>query len=186
MKVIFLIFALPAIVACKKNNSKETKQSFIRFTYNGKVYNYTADPNTTLQAGASYLSDNNRNSFPGVFINDPSIVGISGARLEFSGNRCAYMGAQISIYNPGCILKDISSGSPKDIDSVKTFYYESGTLNISETNCKTERKYDIVTAQYYDLSYCTLSGTFNLVLTNKNNTKIILSNGEFYTDKAAK
>jgi hypothetical protein len=102
--------------------------------------------------------------------------------IYFRGNGCAYMAPENSvpsITEPGCVLTDQTGGSNFPIDSVLVYYYQSGSLNSTISDCKGYSGTDFGTGLPYAYSECKVSGTFDLTLVNKNNQTIKITNGVF-------
>jgi len=108
----------------------------------------------------------------GVLISRPDIF---GGTIYFREPGCAYLeptGTNFSLASPGCQL---ISGGP--IDSTKVYFYQSGTVNISKSDCEHKREPDLVFGGFLEHDECTLSGDFSLTLVNKNNATIKITNG---------
>ncbi|MEO6613595.1 MAG: hypothetical protein ABIT05_12460 [Chitinophagaceae bacterium] len=176
-KCIIFLLMTPLVFftgpGCKKfidNTSYETK---INFTYNGQQ-----------QSRGSTIFSNIiivQNEF--LFVNFAGL-GIKDQNNLFGGDIyitatnpgtiiCAYLqptGSSVSTTGANCQLQ--SGGNP--IDSVAVYWYESGSLNFSYSDCK-----DLTGAIVPGQKDCAINGTFDLVLTNKNNQKMRLTNGSF-------
>ena len=160
---------------CKKIKDFATYEAKISFTYNGQQHNLTSPSriqtdliivqNQLLFVNFAGLVIDNQNLFGGtVYINTKTPGPI----------RCAFL------LPPGKNVNDVlgdcrnlqSNGGP--IDSVNVYYYESGSVNFIYTDCRPVSG-AIVPGQ----KDCSVSGNFDLTLTNKNNLKIKLINGSF-------
>jgi hypothetical protein len=166
-------------LACKKNITAgpETETDIFRFTYNNTVINYRITGNNLDAAPGFYFGE------PILFIDMPNIF---KAPIQYHRTGCAFMGREVTV-RPGCVLLSNSTSPPSSpIDSTEVFYYESGVLNLSVSNCVTKSGYDFWTGQNYTQTICAIKGTFDLTLTNKNNDKIKITNGEVNFHKVAK
>jgi hypothetical protein len=170
--IIFISLAL-LFASCKKSDSKvEPEKDEFSFTYNGQNYNYSITGNVA-NAGVGKGTDGT----PNIGID---MVNLFGGRVYFEKTGCAYLEPEFSyiILNSGCMLSvQNPSGSPLPIDSSKVFLYESGTLNISFSNCISKSGVDIITGLPYQYNDCAAIGTFDLTLKNNNNSTIKITNG---------
>lgn len=168
--VTFLAFI---IFSCKKDSGSKIDTNQFTFTYNGIVYNAAMNNN---QANAAAI---NVGGASGIFIDMPSIF---GGRIFFRRAGCAYLepGSQvINVTEPNCQLSiQDNFGNPQPIDSAEAYIYQAGSLNVSFSECQFKKEVDIFTGQTNQYQVCRASGTFDLTLINKNNQKIILTNGK--------
>jgi hypothetical protein len=170
--LIFISFAF-FFASCKKADNKvDTEKDEFSFTYNGQNYNYSITGNTA-NAGVGKGMDGT----PNLSID---MVNLFGGRVYFEKTGCAYLEPVSStvILNSGCMLSECtSSGTTVAIDSSKVFIYESGSLNISFSNCISKSRVDIITGLPYQYNDCAAIGTFDLTLKNNNNLTIKITNG---------
>lgn len=180
MKILYPLYLLGLclllLAGCKKNIDSPSYETQINFTYNGQQYSRTA-PSTILKdyiiVQSFYLSVN----FAGLNIIDQNnLLGgdITISSLNPGPIQCAYMkprGSYVAATGGNCSQLH-SGGNP--IDSVAVYWYESGSLSYSYSDCQVLTG-TIVPGQ----KDCAISGTFDLVLTNKNNQKMRLTNGSF-------
>ena len=104
-----------------------------------------------------------------------------GGRIYFVQPTCAYFepGNTIVYDNyPNCQLSTQNSyGDFEPIDSSQVYIYQSGYLNVSFSNCVAKTETDIFTGDTNQYEECLASGTFDLVLVNKNSNTIKITNG---------
>jgi hypothetical protein len=166
---LFLVFisisSLCLFCSCKKNNisgSEQRKDQF-SFVYNGTTYNYSIT-NNVADAGVFKRSDHT----PGIMIDMPTIF---GGRIFFTQPTCAYLEpGNTEVYDnyPKCQLSVKNSyGNAELIDSTQVYIYQSGSLNISFSNCVMKTETDLFTGDANQYEKCLASGTFDLVLVNK-------------------
>jgi len=153
------------LLACKKSSS-DTKHfptdSRFRFTYNGIKYELPVNEGTTEWA------INN-----GIYIYRPDLF---GGAIHFPFSNCAYLDPDLDIIAHGnCDLT--KNGAP--IDSALVYLYQSGSFNISYTNCYQKSEYDIVTGTTIVYDVCDATGTFNLTLKNSEGKTIVITDGSF-------
>jgi hypothetical protein len=176
MKKIIILSAFFSVFAgCKKSidsiSSYETK---ISFTYNGQQYNHSSTSsimtdNILVQGIPLFVN------FTGIAIEDPGLLGGTIIILSrSSGNiQCSYLrptGMLVSSATGNCNLTN--GGNP--IDSVQVYWYESGSINFSYSDCR-----NLTGTTIPGQRDCRITGSFDLTLTNKNNQKIKLTNGSF-------
>jgi hypothetical protein len=155
-------------VGCKKSSeSSNAPESRFSFTYKG-IHYILRDPGSTgdWAIGGPF----------GIFIDRPDLF---NGRIYFPSSQCAYLdpqdnGGNVHL-NPNCQLIN-SNGAP--VDSIAVYFYQSGSANFLYKNCRTKRQYDLLTG-YFTLEVCDVSGTFDLVLKNKENKLIEITNGTF-------
>ncbi len=173
MKPIYSIIYTAALLfifsGCKKTEldfGASPGQDKITYSYNGKTYN----SGVSFFKGAIviYIPDE-----PGwrIYFNSPACAFRVPADISFGIN---------SITNSGCELS-LSSGP---VDSAQIFFYRTGTLNYSYSDC-----YNQSFANYgpnggvTTYKVCTVTGSFNITLSNNKNDLIIISNGSFVFHK---
>ena len=106
---------------------------------------------------------------------------VFGGQIDFIRAGCAYLAPLnkvVYVNDPNCQLsiKD-DYGNFQPIDSVQTYIYQSGSLNISFSNCQPKSGTDFATGLPYSYNVCRASGTFDLTLINKDNQTIKITNG---------
>jgi hypothetical protein len=160
---------------CTKAKDSSSYETRIKFTYNGQEYTRTS-PSRILSDLLNVQNEFLLVNFLGLEIEDENNV-LGGTIVIFSRStgimHCAYLrptGTSVSATYTDCMLYD----GANPVDSVQVYWYESGSINFSYSDCK-DLTYAIVSGQ----KDCAISGTFNLTLTNKINQKIILTNGTF-------
>lgn len=168
------IFIIIVLTSCTKNSFSVSSKTKIGFTYNGQQYERTSPSNIltdiiVVQRTPLFVN------FTGISIEDQNLFG--GTILILSRNpgsiQCAYFrpaGMSVSSSGGNCILTN--GGNP--IDSVQVYWYESGSLNYSYSDCR-----DLTGTTVAGQKDCGITGNFDLTLTNKNNQKIKLTNGYF-------
>lgn len=162
------ILAISCFSCLKTKNSDDPYIAKINFTCNSQPYQ-TSSVSSYLKTQFYILLSAN---FAGLKINRPDIFGgVIEIDCDIQGNiLCAYLnptGMNVS----GACNNLLNNGAP--IDSVKVFWYESGSVNFGWSDCKN------IPNGYQGEQDCAINGSFNITLTNKNNQKIILSNGSF-------
>jgi hypothetical protein len=168
-KIMIAIFFTCFFAGCKKTDSKaDPEKDEFSFTYNGRNYNHSITGNRS-NAGAG-------KGFDGTPYINIDMADVFGGRIHFEKTGCAYFEPEFSTVrlDQGCQLSD---GNTDPIDSVKVFLYQSGSLNVSFSKCITKSGVDFVTGLNYQNEICAVLGTFDLVLVNKNNETIKISNG---------
>ncbi|MBC7875011.1 MAG: hypothetical protein H7Y01_13495 [Ferruginibacter sp.] len=176
MKYKFLIFFICLFLAgCKKLFDTTSYETKINFTYNGQQYTRTS-PSRILTDLLFVQNEFLVVNFTGLRIEDPSLLGGNiyiDARTQ-GPVRCAFLSPPgTSVFAAGGNCNNLQSGNGP-IDSVSVYWYESGSLNFSYSDCKA-----VTVAIVQGQKDCAISGTFDLSLTNKNNQKIRLTNGSF-------
>ena len=138
-------------------------ESEFKFTYNGTQYVLPLKQGTAEWA----ILD------AGIYINRPDLF---NGIIYFPHSNCAYLEPQgQSVQMTGnCVLS--SSGFP--IDSVAVYIYQSGSVNLSYTNCVNKTEYDPYSGQTVTYQVCDVNGTFELTLRNKENKTISITNWE--------
>jgi hypothetical protein len=167
---LFIIFSL-LFTACSKNKDDNKVERYVRFTYNGQQYeaNWPGSYVSTQFILPEFIFAN----FSGLYISRPDIFNgdIVVMASQANGLQCAYLrptGTNVT----GMCNSLIDNGNP--IDPLRTFWLESGTIGFNYSQCENLTN---VTVQGQQL--CTVTGTFSFTLTNKNNQKIIITNGSF-------
>jgi hypothetical protein len=99
------------------------------------------------------------------------------APIYFKKPDCAFYGTDNKgvMITGDCQLSDFS-GSP--IDSALVYIYQSGSMNVSYNNCSTAKLIDL-SGNHVTAQYCDMQGSFDLVLKNKENKLITISDGKF-------
>lgn len=109
----------------------------------------------------------------GLLINRPDIF---NGVIIFPRAGCAFLEPyEGAVYNNGNCESLNSSGTP--VGSVLIYTYESGAFDFSYTNCEIKQLYDPVTGTHYTQHICDGNGSFNLVLKNKEDKSIAITNG---------
>ncbi len=177
MKKVFLYCCLASLffsgTGCKKPGDGTSYETKISFTYNGQQYHRSNTIFSNLMIVQNEILFVN---FSGLGIKDEN--NLFGGDIYITAHNpgtidCAFLqptGSSVSTTGNNCQLHN--GGNP--IDSVAVYWYESGSLNFTYTDCKALTG-TIVPGQ----KDCAISGTFDIVLTNKNNQKMRLSNGSF-------
>jgi hypothetical protein len=166
--ICFVFFVLPG---CKKGSSTpKADDGEISFTCNGKFYSYnTFDGYNGVNVGAGIYGT------PLILITVPNEF---SGRITYQKTGCAYLlptQSNIAV-QPGCLLLDYTSSSAgAPIDSTKVFVYNSGTLYLLSSNCKTSTTN--ILGYSGTITSCDVNGTFDLTLQNKNGQKIVITNG---------
>ncbi|MFZ1856923.1 MAG: hypothetical protein WAU29_06115 [Chitinophagaceae bacterium] len=176
-KILLLFLSLTMLLTgCKKNSDFLSYDTKISFNYNGQQYNRTS-PSSILTDILLVQGNLLFVNFTGLAIEDQDNL-LNGKTLLLARTpgpvQCAYLqptGTSVSALGGNCSqLQNV--GNP--IDSVQVYWYESGSINFSYNDCKA-----ITTANVAGQYDCAITGTFDMTLTNKNNQKIILTNGTF-------
>jgi hypothetical protein len=161
---ILLLYIPVLMTACKKD-TKSPAESKFSFTYNGTQY--------VLPYKEGVAEWGIENS--GIFINRPDLF---NGVIHFPYANCAYLdpvtnGVSLEL-ETNCQLT--ASGMP--IDSVAVYVYNSGLVNIVYTNCSWKTKYDLFTGNTIQYEVCDAIGTFSLLLRNKENKTISITEGK--------
>ncbi len=162
---IFLPYILVLTTACKKTHSKSPADGKFSFTYNGTEYVLPYKEGT-----AEWGIENS-----GIFINRPDLFkGI----IHFPYANCAYLdpnanGLYVQLA-ASCQLTAL--GMP--IDSIAVYLYQTGLVNISYKNCSHKSEYDPYSGRTLSYDVCDADGTFNLILKNKENKTITITEGK--------
>jgi hypothetical protein len=172
MKNSLLVFlTLIFLCGCKKDSSEKVPEKYIRFTYNGQQYE-ASEPGSFVQTNLIFPELIFAN-FYGLVISRPEIFGgdiiITAPNTSFT--TCAYLrpaGTNVA----GSCSSLLDNGNP--IDSVRTYWMESGSISSGYSECK-----DLTGLSVPGQKLCTVNGSFSFTLTNKNNQKIIITNGTF-------
>jgi len=103
---------------------------------------------------------------------------VFGGKIFFDINNCAYLVPEIlnSYIGANCTLY-ITNDQDTPIDSSKIFSYQSGSLDLNIGECNTHTVEDIWGLISYEVTTCMVSGTFDLILVNKDNETIEITNG---------
>lgn len=166
----FSTWLIIMVVGCKKSSipSKTPDDSKFSFTYKGSQY--------TLPY-RSGIAEWGIEGSVGIFINRPDLF---NGIIHFPSPNCAYLvprdnGGHLDLTG-NCQLIN-TSGAP--LDSIAVYLYQSGTANVSYKNCRPKTQYDPITGTYFTFDVCDANGTFDLVLKNKENKTIEITNGTF-------
>jgi hypothetical protein len=164
---IIIICSIVVLVACKKDKNESVKDT-IRFTYNGQQYD---GGSSSLISSRLIFPEFIFANFAGLVIKRPDIFGGEIRIYEDAPGsiECAYLEPIGSTITGFCNSLLMNNGV---IDSVRVYWIESGSVSFGYSDCKALTN---VTVQ--GQKDCAINGTFNVTLTNKNNDKIILSNG---------
>jgi len=162
--LIFSILSLYLLVfstACEKISPDPPTDGKLSFTYNGTQYVLP------YQQGWDFI-------YSGIIIVRPDIF---KGDILFPYSNCAYLDPNHAVQlSPNCQLT--SQGSP--IDSVNVYIYQSGSMNISYKNCKDKSGNDPGPggAGRFIYELCDIDGTFDLILKNKENKTITITEGK--------
>jgi hypothetical protein len=161
--------------SCKKSVTQPSYETKISFTYNGQSYTRKAPSvlftDIVVVQGVPLFVN-----FTGLGIEDENnLLGGTVVILSSSSGTmsCAYLrptGSSVTAFAPACQLQNGSN----PVDSVTTYWYESGSLNFSYTDCR-----ELTGTTVPGQKDCAVTGNFDLTLTNKNGQKIRLTNGSF-------
>ena len=166
--LLLLASLISGITACKKSSSSSSKSPYdgkLSFTYNGTPH--------TLPFRDGVAEWGIEGS--GIFINRPDLF---NGIIHFPSPNCAYLdpntnGSSLFLAS-GCQL---TSGSGTAIDSVAVYLYQSGSATLTYKNCTQKSEYEPFTGRTVSYDICDANGTFNLVLKNKENKTITITNG---------
>ena len=156
------------LTGCKKNS---TPKDEISFTYNGRTYFHDSkDRLHSINVSYGYSGAPSLK----VSINLPNLDGT----VTFERTGCAFYlpkAVRLNNFSPGCVISYSSVAPGTPIDSSKIYQYSSGSLNLTSSNC-TSSSFVFLGITLYS-TYCDVNGTFDLTLTNRNNEKIVITNG---------
>jgi len=171
--LIIAVFVLAS--GCKKNSDSVSYETKINFTYNGQQYSRTSPSSISsnvivVQTWPLFVN------FAGLIIDDPALFQGKLILLATSPGpfQCAYLQPTgSSVFATGGNCNMLNNGS-NPIDSVQVYWYESGSVNYTYSDCKA-----ISGTTIPGQKDCAITGGFDLTLTNKNGQKIRLTNGSF-------
>ena len=173
LPILTAIFLTYFFIGCKKDNGDVSPEiDEFSFYYNGQKFNYSITANVA-NAGVAKGADGN----PDIHI---YMTDVFNGTIRFLNTGCAFLEPPFNTVSvgQGCILSSVDSlGNSIPIDSIKVFIYQSGTSNVSFTNCVRKSGFDIITGLNYQYDDCAASGTFDLTLSNKNDSTIKITNG---------
>jgi len=158
-------FSLLLLIHCRKESVvTDSPENILTYQYSGQNYTDT---------GSAILDPDNK--IQGIEFRNSSVFGGIIFFYSLPAN-CAFLVPDNSSYMllAGCRL---SFADP--VDSSKIYYYRSGAINYSYSNCKHKIVHDLVTGIHAEYDECSVTGTFSLTLGNKNNEKIAVTNGSF-------
>ncbi len=177
-KGILAVLLIAAVIfftgpGCKKFGDSTSYETKINFTYNGQQQSRSSTIYSDIIIVQNEILFVN---FTGLGIKDEN--NLFGGDIYITARNpgaivCGYLqptGSSVSSTGANCNLH--SGGNP--IDSVAVYWYESGSINFTYSDCK-----DVTAAIVPGQKDCAINGTFDLVLTNKNNQKMRLTNGSF-------
>ena len=168
---LFLLPCCLILLSCKKSTSDTPSTSHtpfdgkFSFTYNGKTYTLPFKEGGTLEWSTA----------SGLYINRPDIF---NGKIIYLYPNCAWfepVGTNVEMNNNHCKLDSRGFG----IDSVAVYLYESGSVVKYYKNCRTKEQIDYVYGGTSSYQVCDEEGTFNLVLKNKENKTIVITDGKF-------
>ena len=161
--VATLICSLPA---CKKSADYHTYDSKISFSFNGNRYVLPQK-----EGGSEWGIMNN--GAGGIFINRSDIFkGI----IYYPHSNCAFFepdGSSVQIMWD-CQL----SSNSFPLDSTAVYLYSEGSINLIYKNCQNKTELDPFTGRTIRYDICDVDGTFDLVLKNKENKTIRITDGK--------
>ena len=172
MRPLLLVSLVFMLVACSKEDTPTiAEMDTFSWAYNGRSYHLIVKNNI---ANAGALIDRNR--VPAISFD---MVDELGGAIYFK-KACAYLAPLGSIIheNDGCGLTERDdTGTIIPIDSTKVYLYQSGSFNISVSNCTKKTAVDVLTGQSYQYDDCSVSGTFDLTVVNKEDATIKITDG---------
>jgi hypothetical protein len=127
------VASLCLFCSCKKNTDIPTKRKTqFSFDYMDSTYNFSVNNNIS---NAGVIKESNGTA--GISIDMPEIF---GGRIEYTAAGCAYLAPQNAViyvdYSTCQFSVKNSFGTIEPIDSTKVYVYQSGTLDISFSNCQ--------------------------------------------------
>lgn len=165
--VIVITFSF---LGCKKTNPGF--ETMVSFTYNGQQHSIASSGVIQTQLILPELIFAN---FEGLQIDRPDLFGgtIKIHSSNTGGINCAFLNPTgMNVLGLACNALSNNGGV---IDSVAVYWLESGNLTVSYSQCK-----DAEGTSVPGQKDCLVSGNFSLTLVNKNNQRIILTDGSFY------
>jgi len=165
LSIVITVAALLFSNACSKQ--EDELHGEFSFTYNGKEYQNS--PSNLDDDGFEVSNEGIRH----IYFYMPDVF---GGEIYFDTHNCAYLIPQGTIVTKGenCNLSSFVNGQIVPIDSSKVFTFQSGTLKLFISDCKTHSL-----GSGLDWSTCRASGTFDLTLANNLNETIEITNGIF-------
>lgn len=157
---IIIFFSLSG---CKKTNADHSAHdNTFSFNYNGRQYTLTPLNN-------EYTVDST-----GIGI---TRLDIFNAMIFFQKPSCAYYATDNSLVYVADKCQ-MTNGSGLPIDSAVVYIYQSGSLNVTYSNCSSVSLIDL-SGNHVTAEYCDMEGSFDLVLKNNENKLITISDGHF-------
>jgi hypothetical protein len=157
---IIILFGLSD---CKKSSVEhKASDNTFSFRYNGSQYSLTP------------LKDEYRVDSMTIWI---ARFDIFTALINYKKPNCAYYATDNTLVNVtgNCQL---TNGAGLPIDSAVVYIYQSGSLNVSYSNCNAVKLTDL-SGNHVTVTYCDMEGSFDLVLKNNENKLINISDGKF-------
>lgn len=156
------ILLLLGFAACKKSSPGHTaSENSFSFTYNGTRY--------SLDALGEYQADSMNIQI--------TALDIFGAAIIYQKPDCAFYATDHTVVNVSGSCQ-LTNGSGLPIDSAAVYIYQSGSLNVSYSNCSSESLIDL-SGNHVTAQYCDMEGNFDLVLKNNENKLVTISDGHF-------
>lgn len=167
--IIIYSTMLLAVFACSNQSDDPIEPALqeYRFTYNGKeYYKGTTDYNPELVVS----------SFQGKVSILIDMIPLFGGVVYLDRNDCGFLEPEFTkvYHDDDCNLSSLVNGHIVPIDSVKVFTYESGSLHVEVSDCKS---ISVCSVGCWNFLACKASGTFEVTLVNKNNERIEIKNG---------
>jgi len=160
---ILSLYLLVSTTACEKTSDNPPAKGKLSFTYNGTQYNLPYD-----EKGWGIFNS-------GILIMRRDIF---NGDLYFPNNNCAYLDPTRGVQMAANCQLAMSQGLP--IDSVIVYWYQSGSVNITYKNCVYKSGYDPGPGGAGRVTYevCDVDGRFDLILKNKEDKTIIITEGK--------
>jgi len=166
-KFLFIAITIAALLFSNACSKQDEVHGEFSFSYNGTEYHNS--PSNLDDDGFEVSNDGIRH----IYFYMPDVF---GGEIYFDIHHCAYLlppSTNITL-EQSCNLTSFVNGQNVPIDSSKVFIYQSGSLNLSVSDCKTHSL-----GSGLDWSTCRASGTFELTLVNNLNETIEITNGTF-------
>ena len=157
------IIVLFGLTDCKKSSVEhKASDNTFSFSYNGSQYSLAP------------LKDEYKVDSMTIWI---ARFDIFTATINYIKPNCAYYATNNTVVNVNGNCQ-LTNGTGLPIDSVVVYIYQSGSINVSYSNCNAQKLIDL-SGNHVTSTTCDMEGSFELVLKNNENKLITISDGKF-------